>query len=225
MMIMTKQDKLLSLIEAKARLLAGGVVVFPTDTVWGVGARWKSQKGVERLYEVKQRDPRKPLGVLVADVDQLEELELDFSALAPHQHKNMVKLMKEFWPGGLTIVLPWKGKPTHCKWEMPTLGVRIPNHPIAKELITQTGPLLQSSANLAGGLAPTTYEALDIDFARHTQGVLAGESGGEAASTVIDLTGGDLRIVRVGCVPVAEIERVLGQFQTPYSAQRPVMSE
>jgi L-threonylcarbamoyladenylate synthase len=218
MIIMNKQEKLLSIVEAKARLLAGGVVVFPTDTVWGVGARWKSQKGVERLYEVKERDPRKPLGVLVADVDQLEELGLDFGMLAPHQHKNMVKLIKAFWPGGLTIVLPWGGKPDYCRWEMPTLGVRVPNHPVAKELLTHTGPLLQSSANFSGGLAPSTYEALDVDFTRHTHGVLAGEAGGEASSTVVDLTSSELRIVRVGCVPVSEIERVLGKIETPYSA-------
>ena len=218
-MLIHKPEKLLSIVEAKARLLAGGVIIFPTDTVWGVGARWKSQKGVERLYELKGRDVQKPFGVLVSDVDQLEELDLDFAALAPHQHKNMVKLMKEFWPGGLTIVLPWKGKPDYCKWDRPTLGVRIPNHPVAKELLMQTGPLLQSSANFAGGLAPTTYEALDQDFTRHTHGVLAGEAGGEAASTVVDLTGGDVNIVRVGCVPVAEIERVLGA-STSYSALR-----
>ena len=218
-MLMNKSEKLLSIVEAKARLLAGGTVVFPTDTVWGVGARWKSQKGVERLYEVKGRDFDKPFAAVVSDMDQLEELDLDFAALAPHQHKNMIKLMKEFWPGGLTIVLPWKGKPEYCKWERPTLGVRIPNHPVARELLLQTGPLLQSSANEAGGLPPTSYEALDPDFTRHTHGVLGGEAGGEASSTVVDLTGGELSIVRVGCVPVTDIERVIGAT-TSYSAMQ-----
>lgn len=219
-MLLNKQEKLLSIVEAKARLLAGGVVVFPTDTVWGAGARWKSKKGVERLYELKGREHQKPIAALVADMQQLEELDLDFSALAPHQHHNMVSLMKAFWPGGLTIVLPWKGKPDYCKWERPTLGVRVPNHPVAKELLLQSGPILQSSANFSGGLPPSTYEALDIDFTRHTHGVLSGESGGEAASTVVDLTGSELNIVRVGCVPVAEIEKVIGKIPSPYSTAK-----
>src|SRR5690348_14624698 len=110
-MLMHELGKLLSLPEATARLVAGQTVIFPTDTVWGVGARWQSEKGVNALYQLKQLEAGKPLAILVSELDQLQELHLDFERLTPQMHRAMVKLMKAFWPGGLTIILPWSHKP------------------------------------------------------------------------------------------------------------------
>ncbi len=209
-MLMQRLEGLLSIPEASARLLAGQTVIFPTDTVWGIGARWQSERGVKALYHAKQREDEKPMAILVAEMDQLKELNLDFDRLTPAMHKAMVKLMKVYWPGGVTIVLPWTAKADYFRWSAPSLGVRIPNHPVAQALLRQAGPIVQSSANPAGGLAPASYEAIDQDFVVLTGGVVAGESGGEGASTVVDLTGEEMKIVRAGCVPVVEIERVVG---------------
>lgn len=207
-MLMQKLDGLLSIPEAAARLTAGQTIVFPTDTVWGIGARWQSERGVKALYHIKQRQEEKPMAILVAEMDQLSELGLDFEQMTPEMHKLMIKLMKQFWPGGVTLVLPWPTKPDYYLWTAPSLGVRIPNHPVTQALLRVAGPLVQSSANVAGGLAPASYEAVDQDMVALTGGVVAGESGGEAASTVVDLTGRDMQIVRAGCVPVAEIEQI-----------------
>ncbi len=209
-MLINKREKLLSIVEGKARLLAGGAVIFPTDTVWGVGARWKNAKAVGALYQAKQRPVEEPLGILIATLSDLEELGIDFDALHPQQHRAMVKLIKSFWPGSVSLVLPWPNKPLHCLWPEPTISVRIPNHPIAMELIRHTGPLIQSSACFSGELAPSTFEAIDGAFISHTGGVVAGEAGGEVGSTVIDLTQGDRpRILRAGAVPMFDIERVI----------------
>lgn len=209
-MLMQRLEGLLSITEATARLTAGQAVIFPTDIVWGIGARWQNERGVKALYQIKQRPMDKPMAILVAEMEQLQELGLDFDRLTPQMHAAMVKLMKAFWPGGITLVLPWLRKPDFYSWSTPTLGVRVPNHPVTQALLRQAGPIIQSSANVAGGLAPAAYEAIDQDLVVLTGGVVAGESGGEAASTVVDLTGEQLRIVRAGCVPVSEIDRMLG---------------
>lgn len=209
-MLINRQEKLLSIVEGRARLLAGGVVVFPTDTVWGVGARWKNAKAVNLLYQVKQRPVEDPFGLISANLNDLEELGIDFAALDPAAHRAMVRLMKAFWPGTVSLVLPWPNKPLHCLWSEPTISVRIPNHPVTQELLRHTGPLLQSSANTHGGLTPTTFEAIEPSFIQSTGGVVGGESGGDTASTVIDLTQGDRpKVLRVGSVPMFEIEKVL----------------
>jgi L-threonylcarbamoyladenylate synthase len=208
-MLMQRLEGLLSIPEANARLIAGQAVIFPTDTVWGIGARWQNERGVKALYQIKQRQADKPMAVVAAELDDLRELNLDFDRLTPPMHATMIKLIKQFWPGGVTLVLPWTHKPDYYLWSAPTLGVRIPNHPVAQALLRQSGPLLQSSANVAGGLPPASYEAIDPDLVVMTGGVVAGECGGEAASTVIDLTGEAARIVRAGCVPVADVERML----------------
>lgn len=207
---MNRHEKLLSVVEGRARLLAGGVVIFPTDTVWSVGARWKNAKAVNLLYQVKHQPVAKPFSLAMANLNDLEEIGIDFDSLDPHQHRAMVRLMKAFWPGPVSLVLPWPNKPLHCLWSEPTLSVRIPNHPVAQEILRQTGPLFQASANLNGTLPPSTFEAIDSRFIQATSGVVAGESGADPASTIIDLTVGDRpKVLRVGSVPMFEIEKVL----------------
>lgn len=209
-MLMNRHERLLSIVEGRARLLAGGLVIFPTDTVWTVGARWKNAKAVNRLYEAKQRSIEKPFGLLAGSLTDLEELELNFDALHPNQHHAMTRLMKAFWPGTVSIVLPWPNKPLHCLWPQDTLSIRIPHHPVAQELLRHTGPLLHSSANANGDHAPTTYEAIDSGFLQQTSGVVAGEAGGEMTSTIVDLTQGDRpKVLRAGSVPMFEIEKIL----------------
>ena len=207
-MLMQRLEGLLSITEAKARLTAGKAIVFPTDTVWGIGAKWQNERGVKALYQIIQQDAEQPLSMLVAELDQLRELHLDFDRMTPRMHTTMLALIKKFWPGGVTLILPWTAKPDYYSWTPPTLGVRVPNHPVTQELLRQAGPLLQSTANIAGGLPPASYEAIDQDMVALTGGVVAGERGGEAISSVIDLTGPEMNIVRAGCVPVADIERV-----------------
>jgi L-threonylcarbamoyladenylate synthase len=210
-MLMQRLEGLLSIPEATARLTAGQAVIFPTDTVWGIGARWQNERGVKALYQINQRPADKPLAILVAEMSQLQDLDIDFDRLTPAMHQAMVKLIKAYWPGGLTLILPWQAKPSFYPWSDPTLGVRIPNHPVTLALLRQAGPLLQSSANISGGLTPASFEALDQDMVVLTGGVVAGESGGEGASSVVDLTGSEIKIVRAGCVPVIEIEKLANQ--------------
>lgn len=209
-MLINGREKLLSIAEGKARLLGGNVVIFPTDTVWGVGARWKNAKAVETLYQAKQQPVDNPFGILVANLNDIEELGIDFDSLHPQQHRAMAKLMKAFWPGSVSLVLPWPTKPLHYLWPQPTISLRIPNHPVTLELLRHVGPIVQSSANISGGVTPTTFEAIEPTFISRTSGVVAGEAGGELGSTVIDLTDGDRpRILRAGAVPMFDIERVI----------------
>ncbi|HEY7737719.1 MAG TPA: L-threonylcarbamoyladenylate synthase [Candidatus Limnocylindria bacterium] len=182
---------------AVAILHGGGIVAFPTDTVYGVAVAATKPDRVDALFALKQRPTDRRIPLLVADLGQAVDAgwNADDRALA---------LAERFWPGGLTIVLP--GDAT-------SQAVRAPNHPVALELIRAAGPLFTTSANLSD--EPDTWGADEVLIAFATQQDLldavvdGGAVPGGVASTVIDLTVTPARILREGPIGRAEIGEVV----------------
>jgi tRNA threonylcarbamoyl adenosine modification protein (Sua5/YciO/YrdC/YwlC family) len=202
--------------QARQAIGRGELVVLPTDTVYGVAADAFDPKAVMRLLEAKGRGRQSPPPVLVAGLTTLR-------ALVAEVPEPIERLVEEFWPGGLTIVLPsqpsltWDLGETHG-----TVAVRMPAHRIALELLEETGPLAVSSANLTGRAAAIAAEdardMLGDSVAVYLDGGIS-ETG--IASTIIDATslvgGADpiVRVLREGAVDRASLRRILGDVLEP----------
>jgi L-threonylcarbamoyladenylate synthase len=181
--------------QAAERLRGGAVIAFPTDTLYGVGARAKDPTAVASLYQVKRRPAEQPMVWLVTDRAQVEGF-ADVSPVA-------AALMARFWPGPLTLVLPAR---------IPigsTIAVRAPNHDVALALLTSLGePIASSSANPAGQPPPVDADQVIAGLANEIELVL---DGGPCRigqpSTILDLSGTTPRILRQGAVPASELIR------------------
>lgn len=181
---------------AVAAIQAGHIVGLPTDTVYGIGADPLSDAGVSRLFDLKGRPEHKPVGLLVASVEQATSVGLLDGVAA--------ELASEHWPGALTLIVTplvaladWVGDS-----QRDTVGVRVPDHPVALELLARTGPLAVTSANRSGG-----PEALSDVEARSILGddvtvYLEGTCPGGEASTVVDATGSRLTVLREGPIEI-----------------------
>lgn len=182
--------------DAVAAVFAGEVVGLPTDTVYGVGVDPFNPDAVERLFELKGRPAHKPVGVLVATVDQAKEIgQLTEGAAA---------LAGEHWPGALTLIVT--PKVVLSDWvgdrQRHTVGLRVPDHPLARELIESAGPLAVTSANRSGGEETMNdREARDV-FGDRVAVYLEGNAPGGQASTVVDATGPELTVLRKGPVDI-----------------------
>lgn len=197
---------------ARQALGRGELVVLPTDTVYGVAADAFSPEAVQKLLDAKGRGRQSPPPVLIPNVATL-------AALAAETNASVNALAEAFWPGALTIIT--LANPS-LSWDLGetggTVALRIPNQPLALELLQETGPLAVSSANKTGEPAARTAEAargmLGDDVAVYLE---AGEAAGDGeASTIIDATsltetGGALRILRQGAVSREAIAEVLPQ--------------
>lgn len=195
---------------ARHALGRGELVVLPTDTVYGVAADAFSPDAVQRLLDAKGRGRQSPPPVLIPNSATL-------AALAAEVTTPLTQLAEAFWPGALTIVT--QANPS-LSWDLGdtggTVALRIPNHPLALELLRETGPLAVSSANKngqpAGRTAAAAREMLGDSIAVYLE---AGEGDGEGlASTIIDATmlteeGGTLRVLRQGAVSREAIAEVL----------------
>jgi len=180
----------------------GGLIVFPTDTVYGLAADPFNRQAVARLFAVKGRDANKAIAVLVGAAEQLDQVTRSFSESAG-------RLVERFWPGALTVVVPrHPDLPTELT-AYPTVGVRMPDHPFALRLLQATGPLATTSANRSGG--PNTVTAQEVQEQLGDQVDLVLDGGpcpGGVPSTVVDCTGSDVRILRQGAIPAGEIDRL-----------------
>jgi L-threonylcarbamoyladenylate synthase len=202
--------------QARQAIGRGELVVIPTDTVYGVAADAFSANAVQKLLDAKGRTRQMPPPVLVAGVATLR-------ALVAEVPEAVEKLVEEFWPGGLTIVLP--AQPS-LSWDLGetrgTVAVRMPAHRIALELLEETGPLAVSSANLTGRAAAIAAEDAR-DMLGESVAVYLGDglSTDGVASTIIDATslvGGDepvVRVLREGAISRAQLREVLGDLLEP----------
>ncbi|MDQ6682184.1 MAG: L-threonylcarbamoyladenylate synthase, partial [Chloroflexota bacterium] len=194
------------LASAAARLQAGALVAFPTDTVHGVACRAGDPEALSRLFELKGRPPERRVAWLIDDLERARQLGLAVDRRA-------TELAARFWPGGLTIVLPRAGDgDPSVPQPSPTLGVRVPAHPIARALLARTGPLPTSSANRHGMPDCRSTDDILVAFAGADllDAVLDGTSPGAAPSTVVELLSSGARVLREGAIPRAAIEAVLG---------------
>lgn len=195
-------------LENAARILReGGVVVIPTETVYGLACNALNPDAVRRVYEIKGRPSTSPLIVHLHSFDQVR-------SVAESWPKEAEALAKRFWPGPLTMVLPKKDRvPEETTGGLDTVAVRVPSHPIALELIRRTGlPLAAPSANLFMGLSPTTADAVDEAILVDVSMVI---DGGPCTigleSTVLDLSEDHPRILRPGGITRADIQAALGR--------------
>ena len=186
------------LLKAVRILRKGGVVVFPTDTAYGIGCRIDNQKAIERLFKMRKRPKTQAVPVLVDSMKMAQKYLQPLSA----EVKN---LMKKYWPGGLTIVYPCQTKkvPSLIRGGGKTLGVRMPDHQIALGLIQKLGvPIVGTSANFHGGKTPCEFEDLNPNLLKKVDFVINGECPKGQASTVIDCSKGQWQVLRQGVVDV-----------------------
>jgi L-threonylcarbamoyladenylate synthase len=198
----------MSEIQKAAQIIQeGGLVAFPTETVYGLGADALNPYAVARVFEAKNRPRFDPLIVHVADLRQAEILVERFPEAA-------LRLAEKFWPGPLTLVLPKSPLvPDLVTSSLPTVALRIPRHPLALELIRESGrPLAAPSANPFGGVSPTTAEHVRRSLPGKVDMVLDGgpcEVGVE--STVVSFLERDPALLRLGGTPLEEIQTFLGR--------------
>ena len=189
-----------------AILKEGGLVAFPTDTVYGLGACVSLPQAVERVYKVKERPLNMPFPWLVADESQITKVAETVSPVA-------WLLIRRFLPGALTIVLPKSSSdPTILNVAGTTIAVRIPAHPVPIALIKGLGtPVVGTSANLSGRPSPLTADEVYFQFGDKVDLIIdGGRCPGGRESTVVDVTGEKPVILREGAISREEIERVYG---------------
>lgn len=180
-------------------------MAFPTETVYGLGANGMDRKAAERIFTAKGRPSDNPLILHIAEIAQAEELAVDISELAR-------KLMRRFWPGPLTLVLKKASLvPDEVTGGQDTVALRMPDHPVALALIRAAGmPLAAPSANLSGKPSPTAAEHVLDDLGGRIHMVLdGGPTRIGMESTVIDVSGDSIRILRPGGVGVEELRELI----------------
>jgi tRNA threonylcarbamoyl adenosine modification protein (Sua5/YciO/YrdC/YwlC family) len=192
-----------ALVAADRTLSGGGLVVLPTDTVYGVATRPDIDGATATLFAAKTRSWGLTLPVLVSDPQQAEVVALlDDRARV---------LAARFWPGPLTIVVSRTER--SAGWELgaegDTVGVRVPDHPVASALLARTGPLAVTSANRSGEPTPTECGGVRAALGEAVDLYLCAGRCAGAPSTVVELTGPGLRILRWGAIPAADVESAL----------------
>lgn len=179
-------------------LKAGGIVIFPTDTAFGIGCRIDSEKSVQRLFNVRKRLETQATPVLVDTVTMANQYLSE-----PISQEVLDKLIEPYWPGALTIILYCKKQkvPELVRGGGDSLGVRIPNHPITRAIIQKVGvPILGPSANFHGEKTPYQFTDLNQNLVQLVDYVVPGECTIKQASTVIDCSQRPWKVVRRGAV-------------------------
>lgn len=200
--------------QASALLREGGLVSFPTETVYGLGAHGLDEKAVARIFEAKGRPLTDPL---ILHVPSLEAA-LPLVEVSPALLAQVQALSEAFWPGPLTLVLPASGQvPTKVRAGGPTVGVRVPNHPVALSLLRQCSvPVAAPSANRFGHVSPTRAEHVQHDLGAHEVFILDGGAcpvGIE--STILKCEESAATVLRRGSITLLEIRNVLAAFLSP----------
>ena len=170
------------------------MVGLPTDTVYGIGADPMSEPAIAKLFELKGRPEHTPIGLLVASLEQAESVG-EIRGVA-------ADLAAAHWPGALTLVVT--PKVILADWigdvQRRTVGLRVPDHPVALELLAAVGPLAVTSANMSGGAESLSDEEARVVFGDRVAVYIEGSSPGGESSTVVDVTGSEVVVLRRGPV-------------------------
>lgn len=219
-MNIVKLEEPRALERAMTLLQQGGVVSFPTDTVYGIGASIAHPEALSRIYEMKGREHSRPLPVLLASPSAID-------IVSPGVDPRLSRLASHFWPGALTVIVPARlGLPSQLIGEGHTVGVRVPDHSIALTLAQRSGGALAvTSANLSGCAPATRPAEIPDDLGSQLDLIL---DGGIArlgqASTVISQSNDTLEIIREGAIPGADIQaawdQILDEGADPPDEQR-----
>lgn len=177
----------------------GGLVAFPTDTVYGVGALVFDGNAVESIYTAKDRPVEKAIPVLIADESDLEKVGMDIPPIAH-------RLASRFWPGPLTVLVPKKPTLPESVSATETVGVRIPDHEVARALLRAAGPMAVTSANISGQPSPATAEEVFSQLNGRVPLIIdGGRTPGGVPSTLVDCTGENLKILREGPISLEDL--------------------
>lgn len=173
-------------------LLSGGLVAFPTDTVYGVGSLAFHEKAIESIYAAKGRAIEKAIPVLIGD-------ESDLTTVAAEVPLYAMKLINRFWPGPLTVLVPKKPTLPDLISATPNVGVRVPDHEVARSLLRLAGPMAVTSANISGQDSPKTAQQVYAQLnGRIAMIIDGGETPGGVPSTLVDCTSDEIQILRAG---------------------------
>ena len=201
------EQALIKIREAADVLKRGGLVAFPTETVYGLGADAFNSDAVARVYEAKGRPSDNPMIVHIARAS-------DLSLLTTKLTPDIVRLADEYWPGPLTMVLEKRENiPSRTTGGLDTVGVRLPDNPIAIELIRLAGkPIAAPSANISGSPSPTKAEHVIADLSGKVDIILAGpDSHVGIESTVVDMTVTPAQVLRPGLISADDLAQTLGR--------------
>ena len=183
----------------------GGLIAFPTDTVYGVAADPFNPEALLKVYAAKQRPDEKALPALIGGLEQVGQLVATVD-------RSVYKIALTFWPGALTLILPKRPDVPAELSPYPTIGIRMPNLSFTLALLKQTGPLAATSANRSGGPNPTTANDVINQLGDEIDLVLdGGPTPGPIASTVVDLTTPEVTILREGPISLSDIQNCISE--------------
>jgi L-threonylcarbamoyladenylate synthase len=188
-------------------LQRGGLVAFPTDTVYGVGALAFDGKAVESIYVAKDRPAEKAIPILISDSQDLPKVGIDIPEVAR-------KLASRFWPGPLTLLVPKRADLPEAVSATSTVGVRVPNHDVARALLHHAGPMAVTSANISGEQSPVTAKDVYAQLRGRIPLIIdGGQTPGGVPSTLVDCTISELKILREGPISLQELQSALNNSE------------
>lgn len=181
-----------AILRALEVLHSGQLVAFPTDTVYGVGALAFDAQTVESIYSAKERPVEKAIPVLIGVNEDITQVAEEIPPLAK-------KLIARFWPGPLTVLVPKKPSLPEVVSATSTVGVRVPDHEVARALLRRAGPMAVTSANRSSQPSPTTAQEVLAQLDGRIALILdGGKTPGGIPSTLVDCTGNEIQILRAG---------------------------
>jgi len=184
-------------------LQSGGLVAFPTDTVYGLGALAFDGNAIESIYTAKERPLEKAVPILIGEI-------MDTIKVTTELPRSARILASRFWPGPLTCVLTKNPSLPEAVSATSTVGVRIPDHGVARILLRATGPMAVTSASISGKESPSTAEEVFAQLNGRIELIIdGGKTPGGVPSTVVDCTGEEIKILREGPISLEEIRRKL----------------
>ena len=189
--------------QAVSLVKSGGMIAFPTDTVYGIGVSAFQADAIERIYQVKERSALKAIPILLGDAETAQQITPPFTPL--------VRILSEkFWPGPLTLIVPLLSSLPGNLSPLPTIGLRVPDHGFTRSLLRETGPLAATSANLSGKPSALSADEVRAQLGSRVDLILdGGRSPGEKASTVLDCSKDKPQLLREGPLAWQEIKEVL----------------
>ena len=184
-----------------------GIIAYPTDTFYGLGANCFSKNAIHRIYQIKGRKPSKPLSIVISDIEMMRKIVFGI----PHV---FWQIADKFWPGPLTIVLKASANfPADFLGAGASVGIRLPDLPWLRKLVRETGvPITATSANISGEREVACIDEVRENFYGKVDLIVdGGKTKGNLPSTVIDLTSEDPKILREGAIPRSQLRKYMGK--------------